>query len=33
MGFTDVTWLHWPGYIHSNEMVVVEKLKPDADGT
>ncbi|MEJ1160574.1 hypothetical protein [Prosthecomicrobium sp. N25] len=31
MGFTDVTWLDWPGYIHSNEMVVIEKLKLDGE--
>ena len=24
MGFTDRTWLHWSGYIHSNEMTVID---------
>ncbi len=31
MGFTDQTWLDWPGYIHSNEMVVTEKLTRNGD--
>ena len=31
MGFTDQTWLDWPGYIHSNEMVIVERLRRDGD--
>jgi len=31
MGFSDVTWLDFPGYIHSNEMVVVERLRLDGD--
>jgi hypothetical protein len=31
MGFTDQTWLDWPGYIHSNEMVVIEKLTRQGD--
>ena len=31
MGFTDKTWLHWSGYIHSNEMVVIERLKREGD--
>jgi hypothetical protein len=28
-GFTDDTWLDWPGHIHSIDMVVVEKLRRD----
>jgi hypothetical protein len=31
MGFTDRTWLHWSGYIHSNEMVVIERLRREGD--
>ena len=31
MGFTDQTWLDWPGYFHSNEMVVIEKFKRNGD--
>ena len=31
MGFTDRTWLHWSGYVHSNEMVVIERLRRDGD--
>jgi len=27
MGFTDRTWLDWPGYSHSNEMVVIETFQ------
>ncbi len=30
-GFTDQTWLDWPGYVHSNEMVVTETFKRDGD--
>jgi hypothetical protein len=32
MGFSADTWLDWPGYMHSNEMVVIEKFKRDGDG-
>jgi hypothetical protein len=31
MGFTDRTWLHWSGYIHSNEMTVIERLRRQGD--
>jgi hypothetical protein len=31
MGFTDRTWLHWSGYIHSNEMVVTERFRREGD--
>jgi hypothetical protein len=31
MGFTDKTWLDWPGYIHSNEMIVIERIKLDGE--
>ena len=31
MGFTDRTWLHWSGYIHSNEMTVIERLRREGD--
>ena len=31
MGFTDRTWLDWPGYFHSNEMKVTERLRRDGD--
>ena len=31
MGFSDDTWLDWPGYLHSNEMVVIEKFKRTGD--
>ena len=31
MGFTDRTWLHWSGYVHSNEMVVTERLRREGD--
>jgi hypothetical protein len=31
MGFTDRTWLHWSGYIHSNEMVVIERFRREGD--
>jgi len=31
MGFTDQTWLDWPGYLHSNEMVVKEIFKREGD--
>src|SRR5438876_936828 len=31
MGFTDRSWLHWSGYIHSNEMTVTERLRREGD--
>ncbi len=31
MGFTDVTWLDWPGYFHSAEMKVIERLRREGD--
>ena len=31
MGFSDDTWLDWPGYLHSNEMVVKEIFKREGD--
>jgi hypothetical protein len=31
MGFTDKSWLDWVGYLHSNEMVVIERFKRDGD--
>jgi hypothetical protein len=31
MGFTDRTWLDWPGYFHSNEMKVTERLRRDGE--
>jgi hypothetical protein len=31
MGFTDQTWLDWPGYMHSNEMTVIERFRRDGD--
>ncbi len=31
LGFTDRTWLDWPGYFHSNEMKVTERLRRDGD--
>lgn len=31
MGFTDRTWLDWPGYIHSNEMIVTETFRREGD--
>lgn len=31
MGFTDKTWLDWPGYFHSNEMVVIERFRREGD--
>ena len=31
MGFSDRTWLHWSGYHHSNEMVVIEKFTRQGD--
>lgn len=32
-GFSNVTWLHWTGYIHSNEMEVIETFTPNQDGS
>jgi hypothetical protein len=31
MGFTDLTWLDWPGYFHSAEMKVIEKFRRQGD--
>jgi hypothetical protein len=31
VGFTDESWLAWPGYFHSNEMRVVETLKREGN--
>lgn len=31
VGFTDRTWLHWSGYIHSTEMKVIEKFRREGD--
>jgi hypothetical protein len=31
LGFTDQTWLDWPGYFHSAEMKVVEEFKREGD--
>jgi hypothetical protein len=31
MGFTDRTWLHWSGYMHSAEMVVTETFRRQGD--
>jgi len=31
VGFTDRTWLDWPGYIHSNEMTVIETFQRKGD--
>lgn len=31
VGFDDVTWLNWTGYIHSNEMKVTERLTRKGD--
>lgn len=31
VGFNDQTWLGWPGYIHSNEMTVTERLWRNGD--
>jgi len=31
MGFTDRTWLDWPGYFHSAEMKVTERLRREGD--
>lgn len=31
VGFTDESWLAWPGYFHSNNMRVVERLRRDGN--
>jgi hypothetical protein len=31
MGFTDRTWLDWPGYFHSAEMKVTERFRREGD--
>jgi hypothetical protein len=31
VGFTDQSWLDWPGYIHSNEMTVTETFERKGD--
>jgi hypothetical protein len=31
MGFTDLTWLDWPGYFHSAEMKVIERFRRQGD--
>ena len=31
VGFTDESWLGWPGYFHTNKMRVVEKLRRDGN--
>lgn len=32
-GFSDASWLHWAGWIHSNEMEVIERFTPNEDGS
>jgi hypothetical protein len=31
VGFTDESWLAWPGYFHSNKMRVVETIRREGD--
>lgn len=31
VGFTDESWIAWPGYFHSNNMRVVERLRRDGN--
>jgi hypothetical protein len=31
VGFTDETWLAWPGYFHTNNMRVVERLRREGN--
>lgn len=31
VGFTDESWLAWPGYFHSNNMRVIERLRRDGN--
>ena len=31
VGFTDETWLAWPGYFHTNKMRVVERLRREGN--
>jgi hypothetical protein len=31
VGFTDESWLAWPGYFHTNNMRVVERLRREGD--
>ena len=31
VGFTDESWLAWPGYFHTNNMRVVERLRRDGN--
>ena len=31
VGFTDYSWLAWPGYFHSNNMRVVERIRRDGN--
>ena len=31
VGFSDESWLAWPGYFHSNNMRIVERLRRDGN--